>query len=62
LLGEVEPQADQWKNDIKSIHEKYRPEDAPKGRQGGRNKAEQSRGSNEQEMRKANFLLMNPVG
>jgi cytochrome c556 len=62
LLAEVQPQAEQWQKDIKSIHEKYRPEDAPKGRQGRKNRVEPSGRPNEQGMRKANFLLMNPVG
>ena len=29
LFAEIKPQVDQWKTDLKAIHEQYRPEDVP---------------------------------
>ncbi|HKK76418.1 MAG TPA: hypothetical protein VJ953_15165 [Saprospiraceae bacterium] len=54
LLAEVQSQAEQWEKDRKAIHEKYRPEDAPKSQR--RNNAGQGKA-----MRKAHFLMMEPA-
>jgi len=66
LFEDIKPQAEQWRSDLKAIHEQYRPEDAPaknraKGRKNGRKRG-QPDGSRHDDMgwlRPLHFLLMN---
>lgn len=68
LFAEVEPQAEQWKADIKFILEAHRPEDAPKrhrqhARRGKRGKGQHAHGKPgpDRIFHKARFLLMDPA-
>lgn len=76
LLAEVKTQADKWEEDIKAIHEKYRPDDAPNkpgkgqaqgqnlGNRGPKGKGQGEMGAKLQQMRtqmhKTQFLMMDP--
>lgn len=67
LMAEIEPQTEQWKEDMKAIHEQYKPEDAAAGNRDRRrgHKPEGERPEKAEEafglMRAAHFLLMDPA-
>jgi hypothetical protein len=67
LMAEIEPQTEQWKEDMKAIHEQYKPEDTAAGNRHRRrgHKPEGERPEKAEEafglMRAAHFLLMDPA-
>ncbi len=67
LMAEIEPQAEQWKEDMKAIHEQYKPADAT-GEDRPRRRGHKAEGDRTERMedsfgfmRAAHFLLMDPA-